>query len=573
MCIICSVARSSFFLTSFVFFRCKLKCYEKIPEVQRIAIFTKFRGQTTKNEQDSYLQGMISAVEVKNRRRRKSEECSTKPNRGSSYIYEISTASGKSRVCKKAFVNIHGITNDRVRRLTILLRQGKAPIDQRGKFVPGNAKSIAVTDLVKQHISSFPFKISHYSSKEYHYLSEKLNVTEMHKLYTEKFPDVPVNYKFYLKIFRENFSLTFGRPQVDTCCTCEELQVKIKSKFLNDNAKRVYAAEKIVHIRRSNKFFSKMKEIKSLTQADDTVGAICIDFMQNLQLPSIPVQETFYLRQLTVSIFCIHNLKDSTADFYVYHEGIAGKGPNEVASFILDYIHRKMTGIEHLHIFSDGCSGQNKNHVLIRLFSALVSLNKFKTIEQYFPVRGHSFLPCDRNFAVLKRKLRRFDRVYTLKEYVELIITSTNKRNFTVVMVDMNDIFDFKKWWPHFYKKNMLSVESGGKAVPRDKKISLKISQYMHFKHSFQNEGVLVAKSFIDGLTCDTFRLRNTSTNPLTLPVRKAYVGKIPINKKKMNDLVKLKQYLPEREDVLEFYEDIYNWPTADKDNDVEFSD
>lgn len=35
--------------------------------------------------------------------------------------------------------------------------------------------------------------------------------------------------------------------------------------------------------------------------------SIAFDYMQNISLPFIPVQDTFYLRQLTLNVFCIHN--------------------------------------------------------------------------------------------------------------------------------------------------------------------------------------------------------------------------------------------------------------------------
>lgn len=144
--------------------------------------------------------------------------------------------------------------------------------------------------------------------------------------------------------------------------------------------------------------------------------------MQNLQLPNVLVQEKFYLRQSTINSFCINNLKDNTAVFYLYHEGQAGKRPNEVP-FIIMYLETTVGNVEHLHIFSDGCGGQNKNHALLRLMNAHASSGKFKTIQQYFPFRGHSFLRCDRDFAVVKRVLKKSDRVYTLKEYAGLIFS------------------------------------------------------------------------------------------------------------------------------------------------------
>jgi len=48
--------------------------------------------------------------------------------------------------------------------------------------------------------------------------------------------------------------------------------------------------------------------------------------MQNIQIPKIPVQELFYLRQLTVSVFCITNIKANTSSLYIYDEGEEKKG-------------------------------------------------------------------------------------------------------------------------------------------------------------------------------------------------------------------------------------------------------
>ncbi|KAJ4429303.1 hypothetical protein ANN_26307 [Periplaneta americana] len=69
----------------------------------------------------------------------------------------------------------------------------------------------------------------------------------MHASFMEKYPDQQVSYWLYRKIFKERFSLSFGKPQMDTYCTCQQLSVRMKSPSLNDNAKRVAGAEFIVH--------------------------------------------------------------------------------------------------------------------------------------------------------------------------------------------------------------------------------------------------------------------------------------------------------------------------------------
>lgn len=135
-----------------------------------------------------------------------------------------------------------------------------------------------------------------------------------------------------------------------------------------------------------------------------------------------------------------------TATFYVDHEGTATEGPNEVCSFLVDYLKNVPENVKHLHLFSDGCSDQNKNDTMVRMLMALTSLEKFTTINQYFPIRGHSFLPCDRDFSVIKRYLKRFDHTYTLKEYTERIMKSARKQRYFVKIPKKEDIIEFKRW-------------------------------------------------------------------------------------------------------------------------------
>ena len=265
--------------------------------------------------------------------------------------------------------------------------------------------------------------------------------------------------------------LTFGQPQIDTCCRCEELSVKIKNPRLNDVAKRVAVAEKMVHQRQAKEFHTHMKVVQEMCAKDNSVAAVVIDFMQNLPLPHIPVQEIFYLRQLWVNVCNIQDLKTSKSVFYIYHEGQAQKGPNEVCSFLLNYIDTyTRPGIKEVFVFSDGCPGQNRNNTVAGFFLALTDIERFQKIVHYFSTRRHSYLPCDRNFSVVKRALNKLDRIYTVKEYLEIIVNSFAKANFTAKLIEAEDILDFKSWWPIFYKKSAISLETSKRRVPRERK-------------------------------------------------------------------------------------------------------
>lgn len=430
--------------------KCAKKCWETISENDKLENLAKLYNLATKNEQDIYLQGLISCKDIKRRRVLKEN-----PLRQKMFTYAVQIGNEKKDVCHSAFLSLFGITKDRVKRLRDLLVLGKIPEDKRGKSKTVNAMSSDEITAVISHISCFPAKESHYSSGIIKYLPADLSVKKMFRLYKEKYPGTRIKYEYYNKIFRENFALRFGRPAVDTCCLCESLDLKINSKTLNDVAKKVALAEKLVHKKRAKKFYNKLQEARQRSQEDETFLGICYDYMQNVSLPIIPVQEIFYLRQLSVSIFCIHNLKTGKNVLFLYHEGQAKKGPNEVCSFIMTYIKEYVDkNVVELMLFSDNCAGQNKNNTSVRMNMALVDSGRFRKIQQIFPMRGHSFLPCDRAFGIIKRSLRRKERLYSVQELMELIVSSSRQSDFfTVHLISGEDVTEFKKWWVQHFKK------------------------------------------------------------------------------------------------------------------------
>jgi hypothetical protein len=45
------------------------------------------------------------------------------------------------------------------------------------------------------------------------------------------------------------------------------------------------------------------------------------DYMQNILLPQIPLQEVFYYRQRLIHEFCNRDMKNNKTSFYSYREG------------------------------------------------------------------------------------------------------------------------------------------------------------------------------------------------------------------------------------------------------------
>ena len=163
-----------------------------------------------------------------------------------------------------------------------------------------------------------------------------------------------------------------------------------------------------VHNRRAKKFYQGIKLDVQDTREEKNVNvlSLAVDYMQNISLPKIPVQELFYLRQLTVSVFSIHDVKRNV---------------------LLHYLSTCPQEYDELNFYADNCGGQNKNHCFSKLFMALTDNKWIKKVNQFFPIRRHSFWPCDRDFSLIKRELRRHGRVYSIQEIKKIILKCSNQ--------------------------------------------------------------------------------------------------------------------------------------------------
>lgn len=116
----------------------------------------------------------------------------------------------------------------------------------------------------------------------------------------------------------------------------------------------------------------------------------------------------------------------------------------------------------------------------------------------------------------------------------------------------------------------MLSVDSYGRGVPKDKKVAFSISKVSHFTFSRDTPGLVTIRESIDCLVSHDFQLLQRMGTKPSLPTSNtpAYTCKIPINEKKMADLRKLGKYIPA--EYQNFYAEVFAWPTTSANNEYQ---
>ena len=415
--------------------------------------------------------GLISVNPIKQRRPRKNDESAL---RNHSYSYKVRVVRDGSLneipICQKAFVAIHGITNQRICTLRKSLScTGHSPIDQRGKHKNRrHAMPPETIEKVHAHIKSLKGRTSHYSLHESSkiYLPEELSVKRLHSMYQEMNPDNPVSYEYYRLIFTTKFNISFGYPRSDTCSNCDSYQAKVKglehtlsetkdqTKVLDiEKQLKSLKIENEVHLRKANTFYRRKTLAKKKSRQNNDHESVCFDYMKNLPCPNIATNDSYYRRKLGFFMFNVHVLSTNEVIFYTYNETTAKKGADDVASLLYHFCSTILDqNVRHLELFWDSCAGQNKNYTMLRLLHAMVhKFDRFDSIKVTFPQRGHSYMECDKDMGLIKQNVH----IEVPSDWNEHVRNSRSKPSpFTVIEAEPHM---FSKWGsfltPHYKQK------------------------------------------------------------------------------------------------------------------------
>lgn len=166
-------------------FLCK-KCFEKFSDLERRQIRKNFNGLGTKMAQDIMPTFLLVQTGIRQSAVKRQRVYST-THKSTSYHYFITKGRDEVSVYRKAFSNLLGGKECRIKRLAKLKSEGTMPTDGWGKHHNRpNAYIEEKINLIENHIKSFPKYQTNYNSKITYYLSSDLSVNKMHSLFLEK---------------------------------------------------------------------------------------------------------------------------------------------------------------------------------------------------------------------------------------------------------------------------------------------------------------------------------------------------------------------------------------------------
>ena len=298
------------------------------------------------------------------------------------------------------------------------------------------------------------------------------------------------------------------------------------------------------------------------SQGGENSTVLTFDLQQNLPVPTLTHGAMFYMRQLWVYNFGIHDCSSGSATMCVWNECIAGRGSNEIISCLLEYFAQERPKSKKLICYSDSCFGQNKNTQMICFWSKLINKGQFTRIDHKFLVRGHTYLPNDRDFALIEKK-KDSAMVHLPEDWERVIREARIARPFHVQKMSKEKFFDFAPITKQFTMRkkddagasvlistanwlNFGEGEDGGdKVVSHPGEFWMKSSFSVH--EPWQKVCILKGRKKV--------------APPKAISVSISYPDGHPVNPKKIADLQKMIPFLPPQ--CRDFYHSLTDHPIS----------
>lgn len=543
--------------------KCRKKCALSIDVITQKDIFDRFHNLPNRSEKIKFLRSIASreiAEENLNPR------IGVKKRENIFHYYLCGTDGMLQRVCLLFVSQLLQMNRSTIFRAIESTESNPFAVDRRGKAATKNKTAPADVEFVKEFIKTIPHYESHNPPCNVKYLHPNLTLIEIYRLY-----DSACTFKQRTAIskvaFNRIFSANFGhlRPfktGKSSCRVCQQFKEQEKKKVLSPETIEENEQQKENHL-------SIVRQIKTeFTQCtfEPEVGTSVVTFelYRPLETPMLTVNESYDLKPLWFSNFCVYDEISKEGHMYVWDETKADRGPEEIASCIVKHIQTTIPDTTKKLILYSSASNLHRNVKLILMLQKVFDYqSSLDTIEQRFFYPGHDTNDCNHCFDFINRKKKSTENVFAPNDWITLISSAKQTDpKFKVNEMKANEFFS-TELLSKFMVGEKMDTDEEKINWPNVKKIiynrsephTLQISYFDLNGISHQNSNQTFNWLKADELT----EFRST---PLI-----AYLHGKCISKSKFTDLQKILQFIPEENHT--FYKSI---EYDENSNDLDFA-
>lgn len=382
---------------------------------------------------------------------------------------------------------------------------------------------------ILSHINRFPRMESHYcrlsTSKEY--LHPDLTISKMNRMFNNEFRTEGLKSSFftYRDVFKK-CNLAIHHAKKDQCSLCIVYRTgdSKKKEELEQRYKRHIAEKQAVR---------EWKSLcKDLSLTDKATVCSCFDLQQVILLPISNESQLFYHRRLSNFNLTVYNTASKDCECYLWHEGLSKRGSSEISTCLYKYLMTlDLNNIEEVFLFSDGCSGQNKNSAIATMLLHVVLTSKnIRMISLRFFEPYHGQNEGDSAHSAIQTSISAAGDLFVPSQLIPVIRLARHKKPYIVQTLESQDFLDFKGMAKDL---RILSVrqDDNGKALDWPS-----MAEFMVLKH--EPDKVFFKSSHLE----DEYRsitLPRKVSNPSCKP-KKLNNKTIKLSEAKYNDLISL---------------------------------
>ena len=130
---------------------------------------------------------------------------------------------------------------------------------------------------------------------------------------------------------------------------------------------------------------------------------------------------------------------------YVWSEIINSRGGQEIVSCLLGHFRDHLPQeIDHLILYSNSCSRQNRNTKLTTVLKYFLEKIEIQLIAQKYFISGHDYNSCDQYFGEIQQARRLFKVILTPDHWIDIIKNVTKQPGFEVTKIVTADFVSSK---------------------------------------------------------------------------------------------------------------------------------
>ena len=510
--------------------RCTFAC-STISDECRQELFTTFYALETYERQKNFICAHVREKETISIMDTNNKPVPKKRQRCRHYFFTV--AGEEKHVCKKFFLATLSVGRAYVDHALQNSTHGTFTSNGRKGIQPHNTTLDENVRAVRQHIESFPAVESHYTRKDTQllYLEPGLNVTKMHALYSKQCEEqgrCHVSYRIYKREF-DKYRLSFHQPKKDQCSVCTIFKRKSDTNMTSESDQKEFEE----HQKRKEQAREEKIADKEEAMDNPKKHVVTLDLQAVLQAPCGLVSQLYYKRKLSIFNFTIYSLADKEGKCYIWDETEGKRGANEIATCIFFYLCSLPEIVEDVIIYSDCCSGQNRNQYLAAgLGHAVKVIQNIKSITHKYLETGHTQMECDSMHSAISYA-KKGTEIFTPSHWDNILRMARRNRPYIVIPVRYTDFLDFKALAAAKLRNTKTDIMG-----QRVNWLRLKV---LRFEESRPEE--ILFKTSFDQSEYQTIKVSGGSKRGRKVPqlkgnvVPQLYSTKIPISSAKKEDL------------------------------------